>query len=129
MQSMYSANPLFAAMLIQPFRSVNNPDGTYNLNIPENANTNHVATAKYDTQWEKQYKLNGNVYLDWIILDGLTARTTNSIELTDGEGNRYWNPLANYGTDLGTLQSSRTQYPVSYTHLRAHETVLDLVCR
>ena len=110
MQSMYYANPLFAAMLIQPFRSVKNPDGTYNLNIPENANTNPLATAKYDTQWEKQYKLNGNVYLDWIILDGLTARTTNSIELTDGEGNRYWNPLANYGTDLGTLQSSRTQY-------------------
>jgi TonB-linked SusC/RagA family outer membrane protein len=110
MQSMYYANPLFAAMLIQPFRSVQNPNGTYNLNLPENANTNPVASAKYDTQWEKQYKLNGNVFLDWIILEGLTARTTNSIELTDGEGNRYWNPLANYGTDLGTLQTSRTQY-------------------
>jgi TonB-dependent starch-binding outer membrane protein SusC len=110
MQSMYYANPLFAAMLIQPFRSVKNADGTYNLNIPENANTNPVATAKYDTQWEKQYKLNGNVYLDWIILEGLTARTTNSIELTDGEGNRYWNPLSNFGTTLGTLQTSRTQY-------------------
>ena len=110
MQSMYYANPLFAAMLIQPFRSVKNANGTYNLNIPENANTNPVATAKYDTQWEKQYKLNGNVYLDWIILEGLTARTTNSIELTDGEGNRYWNPLSNYGTTLGTLQTSRTQY-------------------
>ena len=110
MQSMYYANPLFAAMLIQPFRSVKNPDGTYNMNIPENANTNPVATAKYDTQWEKQYKLNGNVYLEWIILDGLTARTTNSIELTDGEGNRYWNPLSNFGTTLGTLQTSRTQF-------------------
>ena len=26
-------------------------------------------------------------------------------------------------------QSGRSDYPVSYTHLRAHETVLDLVCR
>jgi TonB-dependent starch-binding outer membrane protein SusC len=110
MQNMYYANPLFAAMLIQPFRKVQNADGTYNLDIPENANTNPAATAKYDTQWEKQYKVNGNVYLQWDILEGLTARTTNNIELTDGEGNRYWNPLANFGTDLGTLQTSRTQY-------------------
>jgi TonB-linked SusC/RagA family outer membrane protein len=110
MQSMYYANPLFAAMLIQPFRSVKNPDGTYNLNIPENAYTNPAATAKYDTQWEKQYKLNGNVYFDWNIMEGLSARTTNNIEVTDGEGNRYWNPLSNYGTTLGTLQTSRTQF-------------------
>ena len=26
-------------------------------------------------------------------------------------------------------QGMRTMYAVSYTHLRAHETVLDLVCR
>ena len=26
-------------------------------------------------------------------------------------------------------QAVGTAYPVSYTHLRAHETVLDLVCR
>jgi TonB-dependent starch-binding outer membrane protein SusC len=110
MQSMYYANPLFAAMMIQPFRKVKNADGTYNLDIPENANTNPVATAKYDTQWEKQYKLNGNVYLEWNIIKDLAARTTNSIEYTDGEGNRYWNPLANFGTTLGTLQTSRTKY-------------------
>mgnify|MGYP003377308843 CR=1 FL=1 len=30
----------------------------------------------------------------------------------------------------GTLESRLAEpYPVSYTHLRAHETVLDLVCR
>mgnify|MGYP003381513177 CR=1 FL=1 len=28
-----------------------------------------------------------------------------------------------------TDQSFRSAVPVSYTHLRAHETVLDLVCR
>ena len=110
MQSMYYANPLFAAMMIQPFRKVQNADGTYNLDIAENANTNPVATAKYDTQWEKQYKLNGNVYLEWNIIKDLAAKTTNSIEVTDGEGNRYWNPLANFGTTLGTLQTSRTKY-------------------
>src|SRR5665811_107362 len=36
-----------------------------------------------------------------------------------------------HGTLLGVLRDSLWHglYPVSYTHLRAHETVLDLVCR
>ena len=38
------------------------------------------------------------------------------------------------GTEAGTILLKQmwvtaTEYPVSYTHLRAHETVLDLVCR
>ena len=32
--------------------------------------------------------------------------------------------------DLGALEKAQAAiHPVSYTHLRAHETVLDLVCR
>ncbi|WDT37994.1 hypothetical protein PVA38_10040 [Streptococcus pneumoniae D39] len=30
---------------------------------------------------------------------------------------------------LFPFQKEEYRYPVSYTHLRAHETVLDLVCR
>eukprot|EP00657_Telonema_sp_P-1_P008266 TRINITY_DN29102_c0_g1_i1.p1 TRINITY_DN29102_c0_g1~~TRINITY_DN29102_c0_g1_i1.p1 ORF type:complete len:150 (+),score=55.65 TRINITY_DN29102_c0_g1_i1:111-560(+) len=30
---------------------------------------------------------------------------------------------------FGVVETRRTVEPVSYTHLRAHETVLDLVCR
>ena len=33
------------------------------------------------------------------------------------------------GVNIGDNKVGRTPYPVSYTHLRAHETVLDLVCR
>ena len=29
----------------------------------------------------------------------------------------------------GAVNTEKTIFPVSYTHLRAHETVLDLVCR
>lgn len=110
MQSLYYVNPLFAMMMIKPFTPLRNEDGTYNLVIPENANANPRATAEYDPQWEKQYRLNTSGYLDYNIVKGLTARTTNSIELTDGEGIRYWSPEANYGETLGYLQSSRTKY-------------------
>ncbi len=110
MQSLYFANPLFSMIMIKPFTPLYNEDGTYNLNIPENNYTNPRATADYDSQWEKQYKLNGNGYLEYNIIKGLTAKTTNGIELTDGEGARLWTPEANYGEETGTLQVSRTKY-------------------
>jgi len=110
MQSMYYVNPLFAMMMIKPFTPIRNDDGTYNLIIPENANANPRATAEYDPQWEKQYRLNTNGFLEYQIIKGLTAKTANSIELTDGEGVRYWSPEANYGETLGYLQTSRTKY-------------------
>ena len=34
-----------------------------------------------------------------------------------------------FAFDLGQYLNLRTLKAVSYTHLRAHETVLDLVCR
>lgn len=110
MQSLYYANPLFAMIMIKPFTPLYNDDGTYNLDIPENNYSNPRATAEYDPQWEKQYKLNTNAYLEYNIVKGLTVKTTNGIELTDGEGVRYWSPEANYGQDLGILQVSRTKY-------------------
>lgn len=110
MQSLYYANPLFAMIMIKPFTPLYNDDGTYNLDIPENNYSNPRATAEYDPQWEKQYKLNTNAYLEYNIVKGLTIKTTNGIELTDGEGVRYWSPEANYGQDLGILQVSRTKY-------------------
>ena len=36
---------------------------------------------------------------------------------------------ADLDRDGATLGGDRAVNPVSYTHLRAHETVLDLVCR
>ena len=41
-----------------------------------------------------------------------------------------FNAACRVGTfDHTTLDDCHTEGPVSYTHLRAHETVLDLVCR
>lgn len=110
MQAMYYVNPLFACVMIDPFTPLYNEDGSFNLSLPTNANSNPRATAVYDEQVERQNRFNGSFYLNWEIIDGLTARTTNSYELTDGSGRRYWDPRANYGETLGYLQSTRTQY-------------------
>jgi TonB-linked SusC/RagA family outer membrane protein len=110
MQGLFFVNPLFALVILSPYTRNKNEDGTYNLITPVNANTNPRATAAYDDQWEKQNRFNGNIYLEYKLLKDLTFKTTNNYELTDGEGRRYWDPKANYGTTLGTLQVSRTKY-------------------
>lgn len=110
MQYMAFANPLFGSIMLSPFSRMKNDDGTYNLIMPENGNTNPMATAVYDDNWEKQYRFNGNVYLEWKILKDLTFKTTNNYEIAQGEGRRYWDPRSNYGFDKGYLQASRTEY-------------------
>jgi TonB-linked SusC/RagA family outer membrane protein len=104
MQSLYYANPLFAGMTIQPWTKPYNEDGTHNVNISENSNTNPRATAIYEDQWEKQYRFNGNMYFQWTPLKGLVFRTTNAAETNFTEGRRYWAPETSQGT--ATLQTS-----------------------
>jgi TonB-linked SusC/RagA family outer membrane protein len=110
MQYMAFANPLFGSIMLSPFSRVKNNDGTFNLIMPENGNTNPVATSVYDDNWEKQYRFNGNAYLELKLLKDLTFKTTNNFEIADGEGRRYWDPRSNYGLEKGYLQVGRTQY-------------------
>ena len=44
------------------------------------------------------------------------------------EGIKYRNYF-DYSENISSMAPHRLLAPVSYTHLRAHETVLDLVCR
>ncbi|MCY1722193.1 TonB-dependent receptor [Prolixibacteraceae bacterium Z1-6] len=112
MQSLYYANPAFAGMLILPWTPLHDENGMYNLNIPENAYTNPRATAEYDDQWEKQYRLLGNMYLEWEPTTGLILKTSNSAELTFGEGRRYWSDDAQFepSADDVALQTSNSNY-------------------
>lgn len=108
MQSLYYANPAFAGMTILPWSVAYTEDGKHNTNIAENANTNPRATAEYDDQWEKQYRLNGNMYLEYKPFKGLVLKTTNAAEMNFTEGRRYWSPETNEG--VAQLQTSQAQY-------------------
>ncbi|MBQ7709967.1 MAG: TonB-dependent receptor [Bacteroidales bacterium] len=108
MQALYYSNPFFAGMTILPWTPFYDEDGNYNVNIPENSNTNPLYTAANDDQWEKQYRVHGTVYLQWEPVKNLVFKTNNSVETTFGEGRRYWAP--DPGDTEGTLQTSTTQY-------------------
>ena len=108
MQSLYYVNPAFAGMTILPWTDPYNADGTHNINIPENSNSNPRFSAEYDDQWEKQYRFQGSYYLSWKPIEGLEFKTNNAAEGTFGEGRRYWAP--DYGGATGTLQTSTSKY-------------------
>jgi TonB-linked SusC/RagA family outer membrane protein len=109
MQNLYFVNPAFGGLIIAPWTSPKNEDGTWNLDIPENANTNPRATAEYDDQWEIQNRLQGTFFLEYEPIPGLKLKTNNAAEYTDGEGRRYWSPEADFSGNA-TLQVSRTKY-------------------
>ena len=108
MQSLYYSNPLWGGLLILPWTPFYDQDGNYNVNISENSNTNPLYTATNDDQWERQYRVQGTMYLQWEPIRGLVIKTNNSVEGTFGEGRRYWAP--DPGASIGTLQTSNTYY-------------------
>ena len=110
-QDFYYSNPIFTGMTMEPWQKPFNEDGTPNVNLPTNSNTNPLATAMYDDQWSKRYAFNGSVYLEWKPIKQLTFKTTDGAELSFINGRRYWSPLAH--TDqkgTGTLQTDQMIY-------------------
>lgn len=116
MQDLYYANPAFAGLTILPWTPLYDENGEYNTNIPENSNTNPLSTVKYDDQWEKQYRFNGNMYLEYKPIKEITLRSTNSIELTFNQGRRYWSQEAhNFAAGYPELQTSDMKYQLITT--------------
>ena len=58
--------------------------------------------------------------------EGLQKNNNLGLSASDDAATLYFTVKSNFTGDGGLVRPSQ---PVSYTHLRAHETVLDLVCR
>jgi len=110
MQSLYYANPFFAGLSILPWTPLYDEYGNYNVNIPENSNKNPMYNmlSGGEVQWEKQFRNQASVYLEWQPVTGLVFKTNNMLETTNGEGRRYWGPDPGYTE--GTLQVSTSQF-------------------
>ena len=98
MQALYYANPFFAGLSILPWTPLYDEYGNYNVNIPENSNTNPMYNmlSGGEVQWEKQFRNQASVYLEWQPVTGLVFKTNNMLETTNGEGRRYWGPDPGY---------------------------------
>lgn len=109
MQDLYYVNPIFSSLGINPYTPIYNDDGTYNLDITEWSNTNPLASAEYDEQWEKQNRMISHAYVEWEPVKNLKFKTNNGFEYTDTEGRRYWSPEADANGEA-TLQTTRAKF-------------------
>ncbi len=110
MQSLYYPNAAWAGLTMLPWIPKYDENGNHNVNIPSNSYTNPRATAMYDDQWSKSYKLNGTMYLRWEPVKHLVIETRNSAEAAFTQDRRYWNPLSDGSGSDATLQATKSQY-------------------
>ena len=70
------------------------------------------------------------IWLIYYFYDQLSKQQREELFTAFQQANLWWFLLAALLSWFSHLSRAwRWRYPVSYTHLRAHETVLDLVCR
>ena len=116
MGDLYYSNPQYAMFGILPWTPIRNEDGSLNVDIPENANTNPAAIAEYDVYNDKDYRLQGSVYLEWKPIEQLVFKTTNALEFVFVDSKQYWAPETNEGTaTLWKYWSKDTRYTTSNT--------------
>jgi TonB-linked SusC/RagA family outer membrane protein len=116
MGDLYYANPIVAMWGILPWTPMYNEDGSFNDNIMENSKTNPRAVAAYDTYNDKDYRAQGNLYLEWKPIPQLTFKTTNGFEAVLVDSRQYWAPETNDGTaTLFSIWSKDLRYTTSNT--------------
>lgn len=116
MGDLYYSNPTVAMWTILPWTPCRNEDGSFNVNIPENSDTNPRAVAAYDTYNDKDYRLQGSMYLEWKPIRQLTFKTNNGLEFVYVDSRQYWSPETHKGTaTLFTYWNKDIRYTTSNT--------------
>ncbi len=108
-------NPFFAGVFLPPTYRLYNDDGTYNTtNLPLVQNINPLAYAFEKDDFEKHYKFNGSMYLEWKPIKQLTLKTNNSAELLFSRSYSF-NPGYVYEDGLNAQSTFNRQYQVYTT--------------
>ncbi len=79
MGSSYYVNPAMSMFKLLPWTPLYNEDGSFSQ-PDENQGYNPRANAAYDENNDKEYRFNGNMYLEWKPIKKLTLKTTDSAE-------------------------------------------------
>ncbi len=103
------SNPFWSGLGAPPTSKAYNEDGSYNTDIPYLFNINPLLVLHEQEKYDKQYKFNGTVYLDWKPIKQLTFRTNNSIEYAYTES-RYYMPPYMMEELVPYLQTADSQY-------------------
>ncbi|MCC5943864.1 MAG: TonB-dependent receptor [Bernardetiaceae bacterium] len=101
-------NPVTQAYIANPYEPVRNPEtGEFNQNLTTGPNLIRELDMNDDTQ--KLFKVVGNVFLEYDILDNLTFRTSWGIDYRRASTARYFSPegyLGGLNNPAGSLAKS-----------------------
>ena len=116
MGSSYYVNPAYSMFKLLPWTPMFNEDGSYSQPA-ENSKLNPMANAVYDEYNDKEYRLNGTMYLEWKPIRQLTFKTNNSAEASFIDSRNYDNPKADPDGDssLSTYRIKEIRYTTSNT--------------
>ncbi len=116
MGDLFYSNPTVAMWTILPWTPMYNEDGSINVNITENSKTNPKANALYDADNDKDYRLQGSLYLEWKPIRQLTFKTNNGVEFVYVDSRQYWSDYTNQGeATLWKYWSKDIRYTTSNT--------------
>ena len=116
MGDLFYANPTVAMWTILPWTPMYNEDGSINVDISENSDTNPMANAVYDADNDKDYRLQGSLYLEWKPIRQLTFKTNNGVEFVYVDSRQYWSDYTNQGeATLWKYWSKDIRYTTSNT--------------
>jgi len=89
LNSLYYASPIWAGLTMLPWIDPYNEDGSHNVNIPTNSYNNPRASAEYNEKTDRQWHINGSMYLRWEPVKNLVIETRNSAELITSKYNDF----------------------------------------
>ena len=122
MGSSYYVNPAFSMFRLLPWTPVKDADGNYSQ-PSENSGINPLANAEYDDYNDKEYRFNGNMYVEWKPTSKITLKSTNGAETSFISSRAYSNPLADPDgeSDLSTYTIQEIRYTTSNTATYAEQ--------
>ncbi len=116
MSSSYYLNPSFAMFRLLPWTPLRDENGNF-YQPAENAKINPLANSTYDENNDKEYRLNGTMFLEWKPIRQLTFKTNNSAEASFIDSRNYNNPVADPDgqSSLYTYRTKEIRYTTSNT--------------
>ena len=116
MGSSYYINPAHAMFSLFPWTPMYNEDGSYSQ-PKENNGHNPKAASLLNDMNDKEYRINGTMYLEWKPIRQLSFKTTNSAEASFMDSREYDNPEAdpNGQSEVDTYRIKEIRYTTSNT--------------
>ena len=125
----YYANPMYASRgFLNQLTPIKNLDGTY-ADVENGKKPNLVEEGALNTNKNDVWTINNQGYIQLNLLEGLTFKSTNSLNLTQIYGSKYWSPISNDGLNYDgyAYETNKRRLKLSTSNILTYSTSIDEV--